>query len=77
MQNRPSFITCRSLIVPMTSATNWQIGKFIGSYGYTAKGYQCYDGHRDTSLTNNKTLRLYTMTFRPNLGTSLLPGGGL
>ena len=21
--------------------TNWQIGKFIGSYGYTAKGHQC------------------------------------
>ena len=20
--------------------TNWQIGKFIGSYGYTAKGHQ-------------------------------------
>ena len=20
---------------------NWQIGKFIGSYGYTAKGHQC------------------------------------
>ena len=30
--------TRRHLIV---SLANWQIGKFIGSYGYTAKGHQC------------------------------------
>ena len=65
---------------------NWQIGKFIGSYGYTAKidwseGFglpgirlcaqglafrrqlrvllRVVDDHRNTSLTCNKTLRLY------------------
>ena len=31
------------------------------------------DDHMNTSLTYNKTLRLKTMTFQSNLGTSLLP----
>ena len=31
------------------------------------------DDHRNTSLTYKKTLRLKTMTFQSNLGTSLLP----
>ena len=31
------------------------------------------DDHMNISLTYNKTLRLKTMTFQSNLGTSLLP----
>ena len=27
-------------------SAKWQIGKFIGSYGYTAKGHQCQAAFR-------------------------------
>ena len=46
---------------------NWQIGKFIGSYGYTAKGHQCqaacgrpvfcWGGGRSCSLFGSSSLR--------------------
>ena len=51
------------------------IGSYaIGNTGHVSGVYwviRSCDDHRDTSLTYNKTVRLETMTFQSNLGTSL------
>ena len=54
--------------------TNSESSHFGNSVGTVPAAHpRHHDDHRNTSLTYNKTLRLKTMTFRSNLGTSLSP----